>query len=93
MVFDRLSAAYGWTTEYIWTRTMREITWRLMAIQEREFQDASFQAKIHGAELARPLDMEQPKRLDEATEDAIAKHLEMRRAEKAREANSVNASY
>ena len=65
------------------------MTWRLQAIQEREFQDASFQAKIHGVDLARPADMGEQKRADPKQEDAIAKHLEMRRREKQQEARSV----
>jgi hypothetical protein len=59
-----LSAEYGWTTDYILTRTLREIHWRLGAIARRtrsRRQDYSrFHAAIHGIRLPGPVEQASP---------------------------------
>ena len=36
MIFDIISSEYGWSTEYIFTRPISEIIWRLKKIDERK---------------------------------------------------------
>lgn len=43
-----MSSEYGWKTEYIWTRTSREIAWRIDAINEREKKNIDFELQLNG---------------------------------------------
>lgn len=49
-----LSHEYGWTTEYVWSRTMREIDWRIRYILERKNLSMKFDAQLHGMEIKIP---------------------------------------
>jgi len=51
---DLLSAEYGWGTEYILTRTMHEIRWRLDRLTNRLNQRVELDAKMHGLEVTTP---------------------------------------
>jgi len=51
MIFDLLSAEYGWETEYIFSRTMKEISWRIESISKRQNIDMRFNAQIHGVKM------------------------------------------
>ncbi len=46
-IFDLISSEYGWTSDYIWTRTAREISWRLDQIDFRTAQDFRMSALLH----------------------------------------------
>lgn len=48
---DLLSHEYGWTTEYILSRTFKEIDYRLYAIDRRRKQQLKTTAKLHGREI------------------------------------------
>lgn len=50
-IFDLISSEYSWTTDYILTRTKREIAWRLDQIDFRNAQDFRLSALLHGIEL------------------------------------------
>lgn len=50
-----LSSEYGWSTEYIWSRTMKEIDWRVRSILERKNLSMKFDAQIHGMEIKVPV--------------------------------------
>jgi len=49
--FDLLSSEYGWSTEYIMSRTTKEIHWRVKRINNRNYGDAKFEAGIHGMKM------------------------------------------
>lgn len=68
---------------------MREIAWRLQAINVREIEQASFEAKIHGMELNIPAAVQKPRPVDEDQERMIDAHLKRRQQEKIMEARSV----
>jgi len=64
----------------------------LQAIQIREVQEADFEARVHGMEIAKPAGVAQEKRVtDPEQEQMIEKHLAMRQVEKRMEANSVRS--
>lgn len=50
-IFDVLSKEYGWTTEYIASRTRREIDWRVRKLVARTKMDVQLQARLHDKEL------------------------------------------
>lgn len=51
MILDILSAEYGWTTEYILSRTFREIHIRMDRIVKRKDQDWKIWASLHGIQM------------------------------------------
>ena len=48
MIFDLISSEYGWDTDKILTMTMRELSWRVEAIRERQSSDFKLDAQLHG---------------------------------------------
>jgi hypothetical protein len=68
---------------------MREIVWRLQAINIREVDQASFEAKIHGMELNIPAAAQKPRPVDPVQEQMIDAHLKRRQQEKIMEARGV----
>ena len=43
-----MSSDYGWTTDYILTRTLFEINWRIENIIKRLNLDREFEMSVHG---------------------------------------------
>lgn len=50
-MFDVLSHEYGWTTEYILSRTIKEVSWRLDRIVHRKNKDLELEAALRGVKL------------------------------------------
>lgn len=48
---DLLSSEYGWSTEYILSRTFKEIDYRLHAISRRKAIDFKVKAQLHGRKI------------------------------------------
>jgi hypothetical protein len=46
MIFDLFSHEYGWTTEYILSRTTRELDYRMKAMNKRLQSNYQFQAAL-----------------------------------------------
>lgn len=69
-----MSSEYGWKTEYILSRTLKEIGWRVTEIRRRNNELAKFEMNIHGMttkeEKVVRLDENQKKTLDEAMKKA-----------------------
>lgn len=72
VIFDVLSSEYGWTTEYILSRTIKEINWRMDAINDRRENQLKFEAKIHNFEIKN-----QPKDLKPIELKGMDKHKTM----------------
>lgn len=81
-----MSSEYGWTSDEIFSLTMKEVDWRVKNIIDRKNLDATFEAKIHGVEIKAPktssdandeemkVTPEQQQAMDEAIEAAIARN-------------------
>ena len=50
-MFDLLSSEYGWDTEKVLSLTLRELFWRLDAINKRQSARNNFEAGLHGVRL------------------------------------------
>lgn len=69
-----LSNEYGWTTEYILTRTFREIDYRLYAIDRRQKLNLKMKASLNGKkikDLVIPKRTKKNKEVVESMEDKI----------------------
>lgn len=74
MTLHTLSKTYGWTTEYILTRTTREIAEHLKCIFKDKYEEMKFDASLSGFTLPEPKEISDneahepidPKRFDEA---------------------------
>lgn len=42
-----LSSQYGWTTDYIWTLTSREVYWRTKTINSRLKEEINFELQLN----------------------------------------------
>ena len=51
MIFDLLMSEYGWTAEYIWKLTEKEVEWMVYKITDRQKAEAKFQAALAGKKL------------------------------------------
>lgn len=70
---DTLSHEYGWTTEYILSRTFREIHYRMIAIARRRGQEAKFTASLHDKKIkGLVIPRKSEKKKEESLEDKIA---------------------
>jgi hypothetical protein len=70
-----LSKEYGWTTEYILSRTLKEIIWRVETINSRIFNERKLNATLHGKEYK----MREEIVLDDKTEETISNLIESRK--------------
>lgn len=48
---DLFSHEYGWTTENVLDMTLKELSGRMEAINQRQEQNNKFQAQLHGMSL------------------------------------------
>ena len=80
-----LTSEYGWNTEYILTRTMHEIGWRIDKIITRHNQDLEKDAKMHGMEIKTSKPAGKVKELDPGQEDAMHNALQEAKKRKALE--------
>lgn len=82
-----ISSEYGWKTEYIWSKTMREIDWVIRAIVDRNNLDKSFHAKLHNMEINIPKTMPKEASKTKITEDQEKAMERAYREAKARKAS------
>lgn len=47
-MFDLFASEYGWTFDYIWTLTTREVAATIKKINERTERRIEFEYKLHG---------------------------------------------
>lgn len=72
-----LSSEYGWTTEYILSRTAREIFWRLNSIRDRVISNRKIEASLHGMEYRMP---ESAPVIDDERRDLVEEAIRQRMA-------------
>jgi len=84
-----LSNEYGWTTEYILSRTMREIYFRIMAINKRHRSKYKFEAALHGASFDSPTsDLNEEKEL--TPKQQLALDVAMKQAQERKQREFIN---
>lgn len=80
---DLLSSEYGWSTEYIFERSLHEINWRIERISKRLNLKRKFQMNIHGM---KPVVSEEGEiKLDDNQKKAMAIGLKRAKERKATE--------
>lgn len=82
---DLFSKEYGWTTEYIFERTLHEINWRLDRISKRLNLDRKFEMAIHGMKPITGEESREPVKLDADQEKAMKIALDRAKKRKAEE--------
>ena len=82
-VFDLLSSEYGWKTEYIMNRPIKEIKWRVKEIGKRKNNDREFIMKINGIPVEKKA--EKPVKLTKDQERAMELALQRAKERKAKE--------
>jgi len=81
-----ISSEYGWSTEYILTRTMREVEWRVRSIIDRKNLEKSFHAKLSGFDISIPrLKEEKVQEFSDKEEVAMQEAIERAKQRKAKE--------
>jgi hypothetical protein len=71
-----LSSNYSWSTEYILSRSLHEIEWRMVAINKRQAREVRLNALIAGRELKEPVKRITPQDQNKAMEYAERKYKE-----------------
>ena len=82
---DLFSKEYGWTTEYIFERTLHEINWRIDRISKRLNLNRKFEMAIHGMKPIVEEDEQVPVKLDANQEKAMKIALDRAKKRKSEE--------
>lgn len=77
-----MSSEYGWSTDYILTRTLFEIDWRIRSINKRVDNDINFQLAIRGIPVSKKTGEKKEKNKKLTPEQEMAMEIALERAKK-----------
>jgi len=71
-----LSSEYGWTTDYIFSLTAKETSWRIEKINKRLRSDFELAVKLHKFEIKNKIEHVEMEELTGDEEDLMKKSFE-----------------